>query len=123
LVVDDEPEIADMLAELLEGAGYRVRIADSGVTAQRQLAARDFDLILSDLRMPDLDGPGLHAWVGKHRPHLLSRIGFVTGDTLGPSAARFLASTDRPCLEKPFTAKALRRFVEQVAGSAPLEAA
>jgi PAS domain S-box-containing protein len=123
LVVDDEPEIADMLAELLEGAGYRVRIADSGVTAQRQLAVRDFDLILSDLRMPDLDGPGLHAWIRANRPNLLSRIGFVTGDTLGPSAASFLASTDRPCLEKPFTAKALRRFVEQVAGSASSEAA
>jgi PAS domain S-box-containing protein len=123
LVVDDEPEIADMLAELLEGVGYRVRIADSGVTAKRQLAARDFDLILSDLRMPDLDGPGLHAWIRAHRPHLLQRIGFVTGDTLGPSAAQFLASTDRPCLEKPFTAHALRRFVEQIAGAVGSEAA
>jgi PAS domain S-box-containing protein len=123
LVVDDELEIADMLAELLEGMGYRVRIADSGVTAQRQLAARDFDLILSDLRMPDLDGPGLHAWVRAHRPHLLSRIGFVTGDTLGSNAARFLASTDRPCLEKPFTAKALRNFVERIVAMSSPEAA
>jgi CheY-like chemotaxis protein len=114
LVVDDEPEITEMVAELLEGAGYRVHIAGSGETAKKQLAARDFDLILSDLRMPDVDGPALYAWVAAERPHLLDRLAFVTGDTLGPNAARFLASANRPCLEKPFTPKALRDFVERV---------
>jgi PAS domain S-box-containing protein len=114
LVVDDEPEIAEMLAELLEGMGYRVRVADTGVSARRQLEARDFDLILSDLRMPDVDGSALHAWIKAERPHLLGRLGFVTGDTLGPAAAHFLAKAHRPCLEKPFTAQALRDFVRLV---------
>jgi two-component system NtrC family sensor kinase len=114
LVVDDEPEVAEMLAELLEGMGYRVRVADTGASARHQLQARDFDLILSDLRMPDVDGPALHAWIAAERPHLLARLGFVTGDTLGPAAARFLAKANRPCLEKPFTAQALRSFVGRV---------
>jgi CheY-like chemotaxis protein len=123
LVVDDEPEIADMLAELLEAQGYRVRIAASGADAKLQLGARDFELVLSDLRMPDVDGPALHAWMAAERPCLLDRLGFVTGDTLGPNAARFLASSGRPCLEKPFTPKALRTFAEALrAGSAEIVA-
>jgi PAS domain S-box-containing protein len=115
LVVDDEEEIADMLAELLEAQGFRVRLAASGAEAKRQLAARDFDLILSDLRMPDVDGPALHAWIAAERPALLDRLGFVTGDTLGPNAVRFLADAGRPTLEKPFTPAGLRAFVASVA--------
>jgi CheY-like chemotaxis protein len=114
LVVDDEPEIADMLAEILEGQGYRVRIAASGEDAKAQLAVRDFDLVLSDLRMPGIDGPTLYAWVRAERPHLLPRFGFVTGDTMGPAAVRFLAESGVPSLEKPFTPKGLRNFVEKV---------
>jgi|GEM_PF-626594 len=114
LVVDDEVDIADALAELLEREGYRVRVASSGAEAKRQLAARDFDLILSDLRMPDVDGPALHAWLSAERPHLLPRLGFVTGDTIGPNAVRFLDRAARPSLEKPFTPAALRAFVARV---------
>jgi signal transduction histidine kinase len=114
LVVDDEPEIADSLAELLEREGYQVRVAASGTEAKAHLEARDFDLILSDLRMPDGDGPSLHAWVAAKRPHLAVRMGFVTGDTIEPGAMAFLAEAGRPTLEKPFTPAALRAFVCKV---------
>lgn len=120
LVVDDEADIADTLAELLEAQGFRVRIAGNGAEAKRQLASQDFDLILSDLRMPDIDGPALYAWIAAERPHLRDRIGFVTGDTMGPNAVRFLATTGRPSLEKPFTPHGLRDFVGRVrAGAVP----
>ncbi len=114
LVVDDEPEIADSLAELLKREGYQVRIAASGTEAKAHLQAQDFDLILSDLRMPDGDGPSLYAWIASKRPHLAERMGFVTGDTIEPGAMAFLAKAGRPTLEKPFTPAALRAFVSQV---------
>lgn len=114
LVVDDEPEIADTLAELLEREGYRVTLACSGTEAKAQLAGGSFDLILSDLRMPDGDGASLHNWVCAHRPQLARRMGFVTGDTIEPSARAFLARSGRPSLEKPFTPAALRAFVARV---------
>ena len=114
LVVDDEAEIADTLAEILEGQGYCVWIAGDGAEAKRQLATRDFDLILSDLRMPGIDGPALHAWMKAKRPHLLDRLGFVTGDTMGPGAVRFLAESGRLSLEKPFTPQAVRDLVGRV---------
>lgn len=102
LVVDDEPEIAEALAELLEVAGLRVDTASSGREAQELIAAHDYDIILSDLRMPDVDGPALYAWLQRERPSLVERIAFTTGDTLGPAAARFLENARRPVLEKPF---------------------
>jgi two-component system NtrC family sensor kinase len=61
--------------------------------------------------MPDVDGPALFDWIESTRPDLRNRIGFITGDTLGPAAAGFLAKAGRPYLEKPFTPKAVREFV------------
>lgn len=118
LVVDDEPEIADTLAELLERDGYQVRIAGSGTEARAQLETQDVDLILSDLRMPNGDGESLYAWLAAERPHLAARVGFVTGDTIESNAMTFLANAGRPSLEKPFTPATLRAFVAQVAEAA-----
>jgi two-component system NtrC family sensor kinase len=114
LVIDDEPEIVDMLAELLRCQGYAVSTASSGREGRTMLEAGEFDVVLSDVRMPDVDGPALFDWIEKSRPELRARIGFITGDTLGPAAASFLAHAGRPYLEKPFTPKAVREFVARL---------
>jgi PAS domain S-box-containing protein len=119
LVIDDEPEIADMLAELLRRQGYQVSTAESGREGRAQLEAGRFDIVLSDLRMPDMDGPALFEWMARDRPDLTSRLGFVTGDTLGPAASTFLARAGRPYLEKPFTPSAVRAFVAKLAAEVP----
>ncbi len=64
--------------------------------------------------MPGIDGPELYAWLVRERPELAPRMGFATGDTLGTSAARFLAEAKRPVLEKPFMPDAVRRFLQQM---------
>jgi CheY-like chemotaxis protein len=112
LIVDDEPELAEALAIFVGRAGYRVEVAANGLEAIRLLEADDYDIVLSDLRMPELDGPALHDWISRAKPHLLPRIGFITGDTLGQSAARFLGRTGCPVIEKPFTSAALRDLIE-----------
>ena len=83
LVVDDEPEVGQLLLDILERDGHRVDRASSGREALERLAEREVDLILSDLRMPDLDGPALYRELAARRPELLARLVFVTGDTLG----------------------------------------
>lgn len=108
LVIDDEPEIAGLLARLLEKEGFSVESAASGRAACALLAATDFHLILSDIRMPDLDGAGLFEWIEANRPELAERTGFVTGDTMSTSSARFLAHSRRPFVEKPFDAASVR---------------
>ena len=61
-----------------------------------------FDAIISDLRMPDMDGSALWREVVARHPHLARRILFVTGDTLSSGARQFLADARCPSLDKPF---------------------
>jgi len=103
LVVDDEAEIADLMRLFLEGAGYEVMTAESGELALALLAEARFDAVVSDLRMPDLDGAGLWLELRQQWPALSRRLLFVTGDTLSPGARSFLEETGCPCLDKPFT--------------------
>jgi anti-sigma regulatory factor (Ser/Thr protein kinase) len=59
LLVDDEPDVAALLADLLAEDHHQVDVAHHGAAALGRLTRRAYDLILSDLRMPELDGPGL----------------------------------------------------------------
>ncbi|HEV2865694.1 MAG TPA: hypothetical protein VGX37_04210, partial [Allosphingosinicella sp.] len=61
------------------------------------------------------DGPALYEWLEQEKPHLTKRIAFVTGDTLGDAAARFLKRCGRPVLEKPFSGKNVRALLEELA--------
>jgi CheY-like chemotaxis protein len=114
LVVDDEEDIAEALGELLELEGYRCSVALGGIEAQGRLHTEEYDLIISDLRMPELDGTALYEWLQRTRPQLLARFAFSTGDALSPSTVRFLARVQRPLLEKPFTRAALRRLLDEI---------
>ena len=102
LVVDDEAELADLMRAMLESAGYEVATAESGAVALELLAEARFDAIVSDLRMPDMDGAQLWREVRDRHPALARRMLFVTGDTLSPGARRFLDEGRCPSLDKPF---------------------
>jgi PAS domain S-box-containing protein len=114
LIIDDEPEVAQMLADILKLQGHRVVTADSGERALGLLEGRAFDVILSDVRMPKLDGPSLYATLERRAPHLLKRTAFVSGDTLSPSARVFLKRVQRPFIEKPFTLDEVHKLVSDV---------
>ena len=102
LVVDDEAEIADLLRDVLESAGYEVVTAESGAVALELLAEARFDAIVSDVRMPDLDGAALWRAVCERQPHLARRTLFVTGDTLSLQARQVLEESGCASLDKPF---------------------
>jgi CheY-like chemotaxis protein len=71
----------------------------------------EFDVVLSDLRMPGVSGPEMYERLRERRPNMLSKIAFVTGDTLGASMDAFLRDSGRPVLEKPFTRAGVRCLV------------
>jgi two-component system NtrC family sensor kinase len=119
LVVDDEPGIRGALAHLLRRDGHRVETAANGHLALLQIQEKAFDLILCDLRMPQLDGPGLYRELEAHQPHLLRHMIFLTGDTLSVETKKFLEGIDTPRLTKPFTVAEARRVVEQALQAAP----
>lgn len=116
LLVDDEADVADTLAEIIVREGYEVVVAVGGAEAVRRLQQPGrWSAVVTDLRMPDVDGEALYAWIESNRPELLPRVGFTTGDALGKPAGRFLARTGRPVLAKPFTPAAVRRLLADVA--------
>jgi two-component system NtrC family sensor kinase len=103
LVVDDEQELADVMRAMLESQGYEVLTAESAQVALELLAEAPCDLVLSDLRMPGMDGPALWREIARRHPELARCVIFVTGDTLSAGARDFLRETGCACIEKPFT--------------------
>jgi CheY-like chemotaxis protein len=117
LVVDDEPEIGVVLGQILSIDGHSVDWASNGVAALQRLGERAYDLIVSDIRMPGLDGPTLYTEVQRRYPALCARFVFLTGDALGP-VMEFVAHARTPTLGKPFTAADVRRVVQRAFGGA-----
>jgi CheY-like chemotaxis protein len=114
LVVDDEPLIAQPLADALAAEGYEIDVAVNGQRALEKINDRAYDLILSDLRMPELDGVGLCQELERRRPDLLRRMIFITGAIEHPDHQSFLAQTQVPVLAKPFSLSALHALTRQV---------
>ncbi len=115
LVVDDEPELADLMRAMLESVGLEVATAESGAVALELLREARFDAVVSDLRMPDMDGPALWQAVCAHDAALSRRMLFVSGDTLSGASQQWLHAQGLPSLDKPFSSDellaALRRLM------------
>jgi signal transduction histidine kinase len=113
LVVDDEPDLADAIVEELRRDGHRVAVASNGAEALRQLERQGFDLVLSDTKMPVMDGVQFYDHVVRRFPALRGRFIFVTGDALDVDKRRFLESIEAPYVIKPFDLNALRNLVRR----------
>lgn len=111
LVIDDEPDVAKVLSELLAADGHVATIASSGEDGLRALEKQGFDLILCDIRMPILDGPGFYHAVARVRPKMVSRLAFVTGDYLSQRVRQFLEGSGCLHIEKPARLDDLRRVM------------
>lgn len=114
LVVDDEAPLAGLIAEILSAEGHRVDVAPNGLAALARVEQNDYDLILSDLRMPELDGPGFYRELERRRPDLLARIAFVTGSAQTANMEQFLEKTGVPILYKPFRMEQLTKLATQL---------
>src|SRR5215475_14208711 len=102
LVVDDDRAITMILAQILAADGLEVETAYDGLGALEKVAAKPFDLIVSDLRMPRLDGLGLYQALVDHHPSMAKRLIVMTGDVLDHEARIVLESGGVPTLVKPF---------------------
>ena len=114
LVVEDEPLISGLICDMLTADGHEVDEAPTGRVALERIAERSYDLIVSDLRMPELDGPGLYRALEMKHEELLGKIVFVTGSALDPGNEQFLEETRVPWLSKPFTIVDLHKLTQRV---------
>ena len=114
LVVDDEPGVRETLCEILTDSGHRVVAVASGREALERLGRDRFDVILTDIRMPDIDGRALYREIVERWPARAARVVFVTGDTLASALRDFVSESGRPVIEKPFLPNEVRRVVAEL---------
>ena len=114
LVVDDQPEILNLLEDVLRVAGYEVAKAQSGDDALRVLAEASFDLVITDLGMPGMSGWELARETRSQSPDI--RVLLLTGwaATLDPEEIR--RNGVNATLKKPFEMDELLRVVRDVLG-------
>ena len=119
LLIEDEPGVMAYVRATLERNGYAVVCAESGAEGVRILESGEFLGVVSDMRTPGgIDGADVHAWISQHRPELVSRIDFITGDIASEDTVSTLRRTGAPCVEKPFRVRQFISVVENAMGKA-----
>jgi len=113
LVVDDEDPLRKLVTEVVTELGHEVEGTPSGQDAVALLASHDYDVVLLDLRLPDLDGKAIWRRLLADRPDLALRVVFMTGDTLTAETQAFLMEAGRPVLTKPLTIERIQRAVNE----------
>jgi two-component system response regulator FlrC len=112
LVVDDDDDVRAFLAEALEASGHEVEQAEDGEVAYRRLLARNFHVLLTDLKMPRLDGMELLRRMRSEQPEVEIVVLTAHGKVAGAVEAIKLGAFDY--LEKPLESPAaLRRIVDR----------
>ena len=110
LVVDDEPPLRELLRRMLEAEGFHVEEAPDGGSALRLVQARaePFDLVLTDLSMPQIDGRQVSETLRRYRPSVA-----VLCMSADPDAVPYIEASEIPVrvLLKPFTAEDLYHAV------------
>jgi len=118
-VVDDENSIRELIVDALAENDYEVDLAADGAEALRLCEQAHYDLILSDLRMPNMDGAALYQELRLRYGPTMPRMVFVTAQAHSPDYAGFLAASSVPVLPKPFSVDDLRTVVNQVLRECP----
>lgn len=118
LLVDDDPTVTQLITDMLSLDGYGVDTAPNGIAALEKIEGRRYDLILTDLHMPELDGAGLYRELAKRQTHPPQKIIFLTGTAGTSEAHRLVQETGLPLLRKPFNIVELLELVRKVLGAA-----
>lgn len=109
LVVDDENHVRSLLSEVLSSEGFEVSMAKDGKDSLDQMAARSFDLVITDIQMPNLDGIGLLKQMklaGRKE-----KVIIMTGSRLGKDLSEEEAPPVLMRLQKPFR---VNKFLDAV---------
>ena len=112
LVVDDENAIVDAISEFLELQNITADKANDAYYALDLLTKHRYDAVISDIRMPGMDGPQLYEKAAAIEPAYRSRFLFMSGDLIRESTQSFVSSLSCACLAKPFALGVLYQHLE-----------
>jgi len=114
LVADDDVEFCDSLVDLLEGAGYRVAVVSAGKDAISMAREEVFDVLLLDMKLPDLNGLETYRAVRQLQPSILTIIvsGYV--EEMRELILQCLSESAYTCLRKPLDMKRLLEMLHEI---------
>ena len=112
LIVDDRPENALILEENLIAQRYTVVRVANGLEALKTVGAEKFDLLITDLLMPEMTGMDVYADFKSRDPDLAQRMVFLSGGAVTQKARDFYEQVPNTKIEKPFDAARLRAVVQ-----------
>jgi CheY-like chemotaxis protein len=113
LVVEDEPGIARICVRTLVAEGFQVDIAVNGEIGLDMWRKKNYDLCISDIRTPRMNGIKLFHRLENENPEAVKKFIFTTGDVLSSNVKEFLKAIGKPYLPKPFTPEDLRAIVRK----------
>ena len=113
LVVDDEKYILDFFVEVFHRFPMQVDTASDGRAAMQKMLTTEYDLIMSDFKMPQMSGKELYGWIKENRPQLANCIIFVTGDTVSLETRSFFEDNKNRYLAKPFKIEEVKEVIQQ----------
>jgi len=114
LLVDDEASIREVLTQTLEKAGHDVESVPDGAAALQLLKEKHYDCVVSDVKMPVMDGPTLHLAVREMDPEVARSFIFISGDSVSPETRSYLEDIDNPRLAKPFSLSELEQALQKM---------
>jgi CheY-like chemotaxis protein len=115
LVVEDDGVVQLLMRIILERANYLVDCARDGAEACQKVQQGDYDAVVCDVIMPEMDGPTLHQRLRELRRPEARRMLFVTGAKLSEDEVQSVRGTGCPLLWKPFTVEELGAAVDEIA--------
>jgi len=114
LVLEDEPTVARLIADVLEDEGLRVDVLLNSREALDRAAREEYALVICDMKMPELDGEHFYQALARSRNPLRERFLFVTGDVLAARTRDFLERNHLPHVAKPFRVEELTEKIRGV---------
>jgi len=114
LIIDDEPNVKDVLAQALRRWGYQVDAVNNGIDGFKLLAQTSYSHILCDIRMPGFDGVEFYQRAKTMDPSLAGRIIFITGDTANKATRKFIEENKVNYLSKPFELTDLLHSIQNI---------
>jgi PAS domain S-box-containing protein len=118
LIVEDQPEVAQLVRRLIEPAGYEITVATDALMAVTQVAAGAHpDLLITDVVMPAMTGPELASALRTHHPDL--PVLYMSGYTAASLGPQLSLDANSMLIEKPFTRSALLGAIKGLCGPQP----
>ncbi|MEE8431650.1 MAG: response regulator [Candidatus Desulfatibia sp.] len=114
LVIDERETGYDLLENMITALEHHVAVAHDVYSAQQKLQNKDYDVIISNMNMPEFSGQQLYEHLNQVKPELLSKLLFITGGVISEEVRCFIEQSGIPCISKPFGLDEIQEAIQKI---------